>query len=124
MTQFNRRAFLRAVGATGGAGAMLATMGALGLTPTAEAASREAAFRAPRRGDFHLTGRAAAKVVVLGGGIAGLTTAYELGKAGYDCTILEARDRPGAATSPSGAATAPPTCTATARPRASPTAST
>ncbi|WP_327290826.1 flavin monoamine oxidase family protein [Streptomyces sp. NBC_01198] len=95
MTQLNRRAFLRAVGATGGAGAMLATMGALGLTPTAEAASREAAFRAPRPGDFSLTGRAAAKVVVLGGGIAGLTTAYELGKAGYDCTILEARDRPG-----------------------------
>jgi len=30
-------------------------------------------------------------VVILGGGIAGLATAYELGKAGYDCTILEAR---------------------------------
>jgi monoamine oxidase len=39
-----------------------------------------------------LTGRAAAKVVVIGAGIAGLTTAYELGKAGYDCTVLEARD--------------------------------
>jgi len=95
MTRFNRRDFLRAVGATGGAGAMLATMGALGLTPTAEAATRGAPYRAPRTGDFTLTGRAAAKVVVLGGGIAGLTTAYELGKAGYDCTVLEARDRPG-----------------------------
>jgi len=30
-----------------------------------------------------------------GGGIAGLTTAYELGKAGYKVTILEARMRPG-----------------------------
>lgn len=31
----------------------------------------------------------------MGGGIAGLATAYELGKAGYDCTVLEARDRTG-----------------------------
>ncbi|MEE1801679.1 flavin monoamine oxidase family protein [Streptomyces sp. JV176] len=74
---------------------MLATMGALGLAPTAEAASREPVFRAPRTGDFSLTGRGAASVVIVGGGIAGLTAAYELGKAGYDCTVLEARDRTG-----------------------------
>ena len=36
-----------------------------------------------------------AKVVILGAGVAGLSAAYELGKAGYDCTVLEARDRPG-----------------------------
>ncbi|MEV7679305.1 flavin monoamine oxidase family protein [Streptomyces sp. NPDC088341] len=74
---------------------MLATMGALGLAPTAEAASREPVFRAPRKSDFTLTGRGAARVVIVGGGIAGLTAAYELGKAGYDCTVLEARDRTG-----------------------------
>ncbi len=34
-------------------------------------------------------------MVVVGGGIAGLATAYELGKAGYDCTVLEARGRAG-----------------------------
>ena len=34
-------------------------------------------------------------VVILGAGIAGLVTAWELGKAGYRCTVLEARDRPG-----------------------------
>nr|WP_049570342.1 FAD-dependent oxidoreductase [Streptomyces sp. SBT349] len=90
----SRRDFLRAVGVSGGAGTMLATMGALGLAPTAEAASAPA-FRAPRHSDFSLTGRAAASVVVVGGGIAGLTAAYELGKAGYDCTVLEARDRAG-----------------------------
>ncbi len=28
-------------------------------------------------------------------GMAGLATAYELGKKGYDCTLLEARNRPG-----------------------------
>ncbi|MFJ9034881.1 flavin monoamine oxidase family protein [Streptomyces sp. NPDC102274] len=75
---------------------MLATMGAMGLAPTAaQAAEREPVFRAPRTGDFTLKGRAAAKVVIVGGGIAGLASAYELGKAGYDCTVLEARDRTG-----------------------------
>lgn len=91
----SRRTFLRNVGITGGAGAMFATMGALGLAPTAQAASREPAYRAPSTGDFHLKGKAAAKVVVVGGGIAGLATAYELGKAGYDVTVLEARGRTG-----------------------------
>jgi monoamine oxidase len=91
----SRRAFLRNVGLTGGAGAMFATMGALGLAPTAQAAQREQPFRAPQSGDFTLTGRGAAKVVIVGGGIAGLASAYELGKAGYDCTVLEARDRTG-----------------------------
>jgi monoamine oxidase len=91
----SRRQFLSAVGAAGGAGAMFATMGALGLAPTAQAAQTTPAFRSPQRSDFSLSGRAAAKVVILGGGIAGLASAYELGKAGYDCTILEARDRAG-----------------------------
>ncbi|MFC4588704.1 flavin monoamine oxidase family protein [Sphaerisporangium corydalis] len=90
----SRRGFLTAVGATGGAGALLATMGALGLAPTAEAAARTA-FDPPRPSDFTLTGRGAKKVVVLGAGVAGLATAYELGKAGYDCTVLEALDRVG-----------------------------
>ena len=35
------------------------------------------------------------RVVILGAGAAGLSAAWELGKAGYDCTVLEARDRPG-----------------------------
>lgn len=35
------------------------------------------------------------KVVILGGGIAGLVSAYELTKAGFQCTLLEARARPG-----------------------------
>jgi len=34
-------------------------------------------------------------VIILGAGLAGLTSAYELGKLGYECTILEARDRVG-----------------------------
>ena len=91
----SRRSFLRAVGVSGGAGAMFATMGALGLAPTAAAAAAAPTFLAPTHSDFNLTGRARSRVVILGGGIAGLASAYELGKAGYDCTILEARSRAG-----------------------------
>lgn len=36
-----------------------------------------------------------ARVVVLGAGIAGLSARYELGKAGYNCTVIEARGRSG-----------------------------
>jgi monoamine oxidase len=35
------------------------------------------------------------KVIILGGGLAGMTCAYELNKLGYNCTILEARSRAG-----------------------------
>jgi monoamine oxidase len=35
------------------------------------------------------------RVVVIGGGFAGLTAAFELKQAGYDVTVLEARDRVG-----------------------------
>ncbi|WP_020577111.1 flavin monoamine oxidase family protein [Actinopolymorpha alba] len=89
-----RRDFLKAVGVAGGAGVLYETMGALGLAPTpAEAAVPD--FAPPRASDLALTGRAAKKVVILGAGIAGLATAYELRKAGYQCRILEAKDQPG-----------------------------
>jgi monoamine oxidase len=35
------------------------------------------------------------RVLILGAGLAGMSAAYELGKLGYDCTILEARQRAG-----------------------------
>ncbi len=45
---------------------------------------------------FNLEGNGVSKkVIILGGGLAGMTTAYELSKAGYQCTILEARERAG-----------------------------
>jgi monoamine oxidase len=64
-------------------------MGALGLAPAAAAPAPP--YTPPSKSDFTLRGRSARRVVVLGGGIAGLAGAYELGKAGYDCTVLEAR---------------------------------
>ncbi|MEV0674918.1 FAD-dependent oxidoreductase [Actinosynnema sp. NPDC050436] len=90
MSALTRRRFLEAVGLAGGAGAMFHTMGALGLVPEADATP----FTPPREGDL-VPGSRGRRVVVLGAGIAGLATAYELGKAGYDCVLLEAGERPG-----------------------------
>ena len=98
--EMKRREFLTRVGMAGGAGALYGTMDALGLVaspanaPDAWAKER-AAWRPPAKSDFGLRGRGGGDVVILGAGMAGLVTAYELGKAGYRCTILEARDRPG-----------------------------
>src|SRR3954469_3791924 len=35
------------------------------------------------------------KVVILGGGLAGLSAGYELTRAGHDVKVLEAQERPG-----------------------------
>ncbi|MEO3887516.1 flavin monoamine oxidase family protein [Nonomuraea sp. B5E05] len=86
-----RRGLLVGIGAVGGAGAMYAAMGALGLAPSEQSKD----YVAPRPGDFTLRGKGTAKVVIIGAGVAGLTAAYELGKAGYDCTLLEAREKAG-----------------------------
>ncbi|GAA2626927.1 flavin monoamine oxidase family protein [Paractinoplanes durhamensis] len=56
---------------------------ALGLTAAGLSAAR------PARAD------SAARIVVIGAGLAGLTAAYELGKAGYRATVIEAADRIG-----------------------------
>jgi monoamine oxidase len=89
-----RRAFLAGLGAVGGAGVVLATMEALDLVASAH--EYRVAFDPPSTSDFSLRGRVNdATVLILGAGIAGLTAAYELEKAGYRCEIVEARDRPG-----------------------------
>lgn len=95
---FSRRRFLQAVGVGSSAGVMFATMGAMGLAPTAAGQPRADSWTPPRGGDFSLTGRSAKKVVVVGAGPAGLASAYELQKAGYRVTVLEARHRPGGRT--------------------------
>jgi len=81
-----RRDFLRRVAQAGGYRATYLTMQAMGLLGTAAVAESLAL----EPGALHGT-----KVVVLGAGMAGLSAAYELCKSGYDCVVLEARDRVG-----------------------------
>jgi monoamine oxidase len=81
-----RRKFIGRLAQAGGYGAAFAGMQALGLLGEADAEE----FR-PLPRDLG-KGRT---VVILGAGIAGMVAAYELGKAGFACTVLEARERPG-----------------------------
>lgn len=82
-----RRELLAGVARAGGYSATFAVMQSLGLLPAPP--SEASTVSSPRD-----TGKGV-KVVILGGGIAGLACAYELTKAGYQCTLLEARTRPG-----------------------------
>jgi len=82
-----RRKLLTQLGAIGGASAVFLGMEALGLTAATPAGAED--FELPKQSG---QGRS---VVVLGGGIAGLVSAYELQRAGYRVTLLEARDRIG-----------------------------
>ena len=81
-----RRDFLMRVGQAGGYSAAFAAMQTLGLMPDLASGS-----------ELKLPGDAGkgVKVAVLGGGIAVLVSAYELRKAGFQCTVVEARSRPG-----------------------------
>ncbi|HEU0097512.1 MAG TPA: FAD-dependent oxidoreductase [Allosphingosinicella sp.] len=81
-----RRALLERLGLAGGVSAVYLGMEALGLLNTPAAAQH---FELPQGAG---NGRS---VVILGAGIAGLVSAYELKRAGWDVTVLEARDRIG-----------------------------
>jgi monoamine oxidase len=82
----SRRNFLGLVGAAGGSTAVYQTAMALGLMQeTGPVAALE----------LRSVGPSGKKVAVLGAGIAGLTVAYELERAGYDVTIIEASRRIG-----------------------------
>jgi len=81
---FSRRDFLERLHAVGGTALLMAGMSALGFGIEAQAATPP-----------DLSGGNGKKVVVLGTGMAGLASAYELSNAGYDVTVLEARDRVG-----------------------------
>jgi monoamine oxidase len=79
-----RRRFLTRMAAAGGAPLVYEAMIGLGL------------LAVPAQERFELTGRVSGtRVLVLGAGLSGMTVAYELGKVGYDCRVLEARARPG-----------------------------
>ena len=82
-----RRALLEEIGRAGGLGAAYMAMETLGLAIPTRAGAENFGL-APSSGN----GRS---VVILGAGIAGLVSAYELTRAGYRVTVLEARDRVG-----------------------------
>ncbi|WP_174761929.1 flavin monoamine oxidase family protein [Adhaeribacter aerolatus] len=80
--KISRRSFLNKSALI--AGTAYPAMLALGLMPSAPAHA------------FSLQGDGKGKhIVILGGGLAGMTAAYELNKLGYRTTILEARNRSG-----------------------------
>jgi len=86
MRALSRRRFLELVARAGGARALYCTMAEIGLLPLPAYAGPPRLAPASGEGVF---------VVVLGAGIAGMTAAYELSKAGYKVSVLEARARPG-----------------------------
>src|SRR5947209_19882342 len=83
-----RRDFLLRVGQAGGYSAAYIAMQSLGLFPAAASQSPVTLSVPPNVGK-------GTRVVILGGGISGLVAAYEMRALGYDCTVLEARSRPG-----------------------------
>ncbi|MFL6619009.1 MAG: NAD(P)/FAD-dependent oxidoreductase [Povalibacter sp.] len=82
----SRRDFLHMVGAAGGSTAVYRAALGLGLFPAISHAARP---------QIAAAGKKPAKVLILGAGISGLTSAYELSKKGYDVQILEASFRAG-----------------------------
>ncbi|MCG8412779.1 MAG: FAD-dependent oxidoreductase [Pseudomonadales bacterium] len=81
-----RRELLTYLAATGSSATVLQASAALGLLPDTTVDIPQI----PRVDPINRP-----SVVVLGAGIAGLTAAYELDKAGYDCVILEAAPKAG-----------------------------
>ncbi len=80
-----RRSLLALIGATAGGAAMYQAMTELGL-----------AAASPYRGRIKLEGDPkGASVIVLGAGLAGMTAAIELQRAGYKVQVLEYNTRPG-----------------------------
>lgn len=82
---FNRRDLLRMIGAAAGGTALFHAMSALGYAQESDFSGAPELDGVPR----------GAKVIILGAGIAGLVTAHELRKAGYDVSMLEYNDHVG-----------------------------
>ncbi len=84
---FSRRQFLQLAGASGGSAAAYRMALGLGLAPMVQA--MEVPDLAP------VAKGAKRRIIILGAGISGLTSAYELSRKGYEVTVLEASHRAG-----------------------------
>ena len=89
----SRRDFITRVGQAGGYSAAFVAMQGIGLMPERAAAAQSASTGSPIAAPPNV-GKGT-RVVILGAGIAGLVAAYEMRALGYECTVLEARERPG-----------------------------
>jgi monoamine oxidase len=76
-----RRDFLYRAAAVGGSALLLNTMNAWGMGINSRV-SAPPVLSGSGKGK---------KILILGAGLAGMTAAYELGKLGYDCQVIEAR---------------------------------
>src|SRR3979411_1767265 len=81
----SRRDVLSLIGAVSGSAAMYHAMTSLGF-------AADSGYKGPIKLDGDPKG---ASVLILGAGLAGMTAALELRKAGYNVRILEFNDRPG-----------------------------
>lgn len=90
-----RRSFIQRLGVSGGAGLAYGAMAIIGLAPDATAKPSRP-LQGPSMDDLITDPvKGAPRITILGAGAAGLCAAYELRKAGYHITLLEARSRPG-----------------------------
>ncbi|MDE0307807.1 MAG: FAD-dependent oxidoreductase [Albidovulum sp.] len=87
MDKPTRRNLLQSVSAAAGTAAVYRTMEALDMLGpgTAQAAALDLTRGSGKGG----------KVIILGAGISGLAAAWEMSKAGWNCNVLEATERPG-----------------------------
>lgn len=84
---YSRRQFLNRVGAVAGSGTAYQLSALLGLTPSQA--------QATPRAELSTVSGTPLRVVILGAGISGLVCAYELERAGYQVSIVEASPRIG-----------------------------
>lgn len=85
--KMSRRIFLEILGSVAGSSIVYTAMTEIGLISIPTSSSKLLKL-SPDYGH-------GLKVGIIGAGLAGLVTAYELGKLGYDCTVLEANGKAG-----------------------------
>src|SRR5690625_3762968 len=83
--RLTRRNFLRMIGATAGSAVLMQTMQGLGVLA-------ESSYTGPPQLEGGGNGK---KILILGAGLAGMTSALELSQQGYEVEILEFNDRAG-----------------------------